>query len=71
MPVKEEGEAALSLSYRTDGETTAIDNSQLANDNEATVIAIYNLQGVHLDDMQEGVNILQMSDGRVVKMIIK
>ena len=62
---------ARSLSYRTDGETTAIDNSQLANDNEATVVAIYNLQGVRLDDMQEGVNILQMSDGRVVKVIIK
>ena len=62
---------ARSLSYRTDGETTAIDNSQLANDNEATVVAIYNLQGVRLDDMQEGVNILQMSNGSVVKVIIK
>ena len=71
MPLTGEGQAALSLSYRTDGETTAIDNSQLANDNEATVVAIYNLQGVRLDDMQEGVNILQMSDGRVVKVIIK
>ncbi len=64
-------QSARSLSYRTDGETTAIDNSQLANDNEATVVAIYNLQGVRLDDMQEGVNILQMSDGRVVKVSIK
>ena len=64
-------QSARSLSYRTDGETTAIDNSQLANDNEATVVAIYNLQGVRLDDMQEGVNILQMSDGSVVKVIIK
>ena len=64
-------QSARSLSYRTDGETTAIDNSQLANDNEVTVVAIYNLQGVRLDDMQEGVNILQMSDGRVVKVIIK
>ena len=71
MPVKEEGQAALSLSYRTDGETTAIDNSQLTNDNEPTVVAIYNLQGVRLDDMQEGVNILQMSNGSVVKVIIK
>ncbi|MBO5678764.1 MAG: RICIN domain-containing protein [Bacteroidaceae bacterium] len=71
MPLTEEGKAALSISYRTDGETTAIDNSQLTNDNEPTVVAIYNLQGVRLDDMQEGVNILQMSDGRVVKVIIK
>ena len=61
---------ARSLSYRTDGDT-AIDNSQLTNDNEATVVAIYNLQGVRLDDMQVGVNILQMSDGRVVKVVIK
>ena len=62
---------ARSLSYRTDDETTAIDNSQLTNDNEPTVVAIYNLQGVRLDDMQEGVNILQMSDGSVVKVVIK
>ncbi len=61
---------ARSLTYRTDGDT-AIDNSQLTNDNEATVVAIYNLQGVRLDDMQEGVNILQMSNGSVVKVIIK
>ena len=71
MPTTADSQAALSLSYRTDGETTAIDNSQLTNDNGTTVVAIYNQQGVHLDDMQEGVNILQMSDGRVVKMIIK
>ena len=64
-------QSARSLSYRTDGETTAIDNSQLANDNEVTVVAIYNLQGVRLDDMQEGVNILQMSNGSVIKVIIK
>lgn len=61
---------ARSLTYRTDGDT-AIDNSPLTDDNEVTVVAIYNLQGVRLDDMQEGVNILQMSDGRVVKVIIK
>ena len=71
MPVTGEGKAALSISYRTDGETTAIDNTQLTNDNEPTVVAIYNLQGVRLDDMQEGVNILQMSDGSVVKVVIK
>ena len=61
---------ARSLTYRTDGDT-AIDNSQLTNDNVVTVVAIYNLQGVRLDDMQEGVNILQMSNGSVVKVIIK
>ena len=71
MPTTADSKAALSLSYRTDGETTAIDNSQLTNGNGTTVVAIYNQQGVHLDDMQEGVNILQMSDGRVVKVIIK
>ena len=71
MPTTADSKAALSLSYRTDGETTAIDNSQLTNGNGTTVVAIYNQQGLHLDDMQEGINILQMSDGRVVKVIIK
>ncbi len=62
---------ARSLTYRTDGETTAIDNSPLTNDNGTTVVAIYNLQGVRLDDMHEGVNILQMSDGSTIKVMIK
>jgi hypothetical protein len=63
---------ARALSYRIDEEgITAIDNSPLTTDNEATVVAIYNLQGMRIDTMQEGVNILQMSDGQTVKVVIK
>ena len=63
---------ARALNYRFAGEegTTAIDNSQLTNDNEITVVGIYTLGGVRINDMQEGVNILQMSDGSVVKVVI-
>ena len=58
---------ARSLSYRTDDETDITE--EIAE--EVTVVAIYNLRGMRLDDMQEGVNILQMSDGSVVKVVIK
>ena len=59
---------ARSLTYRTDGETgiTTEENSE-----EVTVVAIYNLQGVRLDDMQEGINILKMSNGSTIKVMIK
>ena len=62
---------AKALGYRFVGEegTTAIDNEQSAD--EVTVVAIYTLGGVRINDMQEGVNILQMSDGSVVKVVIK
>ena len=74
-----EGSAAgaRSLGYRFGsrdeiGEgTTAIDNAPLTNDSEPTVVAIYTLGGVRINDMQEGVNILQMSDGSVIKVVIK
>lgn len=69
----DKGANARALSYRFDGEegTTAIDNSQLTNDNEVTVVGIYTLGGVRINDMQEGVNILQMSNGTTVKVVIK
>lgn len=64
-----------SLGYRFGAEeeegATEIDNVQLASDNEAAVVAIYTLDGVRIDEMQQGVNILQMSDGSVVKVVIK
>ena len=64
-----------SLGYRFGAEeeegATGIDNAQLASDNEAAVVAIYTLDGVRIDEMQQGVNILQMSDGSVVKVVIK
>ena len=59
---------ARSMSYRWGEGETAIDS---ANNDELTVVAIYNLNGVRLDDMQEGINILRMSDGSTMKVIIK
>lgn len=69
---------ARALSYRTDG---VVDDNE--NDDEddgtsvgsvtggVTVVAIYNANGVRIDDMQEGLNILLMSDGTRVKVLIK
>ena len=63
---------ARALNYRFDGEgTTAIDDEQLTIDNEATIVAIYTLGGMRISDMQQGVNILQMSDGTTIKVVIK
>lgn len=62
----EDGEVR-SLSFRI-GESTDIES---VNNEEPTVVGIYNLNGVRLDDMQEGVNILRMSDGTSVKVLIK
>lgn len=72
MP-KGQAAKARSLSYRFDDEesTTGIDKEELTNDNEVTVVAIYTLGGIRIDEMQEGVNILQMSNGTTVKVIIK
>ncbi len=64
---------AKSISYRfaaKDEDATEMDDS-LTSDNEATVVAIYTLNGMRLNDMQQGVNILQMSDGTIVKVFIK
>jgi len=74
---KESAANARSLGYRfgsrneiEDNEgTTAIEGQQPTE--APTVVAIYTLGGVRIDDMQEGVNILQMSDGSVVKVVIK
>ena len=64
---------ARAMGYRFDGEegTTAIDKEQLSNDNEATVVAIYTLGGTRISDLQQGVNILQMSNGTTMKVVIK
>jgi hypothetical protein len=67
------GTNARAMNYRFNGGegTTAIDNEQLTNGNEVTVVGIYTLGGVRISEMQEGINILQMSDGSVVKVVIK
>ena len=57
------------MNYRFDGGegTTGVEEAT----EEATVVAIYTLGGVRINDMQEGVNILQMSNGTTMKVVIK
>lgn len=62
------GATAYSLSYRTDGAT---DITDATTDDTAAIIAIYNANGMRLDDMQPGINILRMSNGETIKVIIK
>jgi hypothetical protein len=61
----------FSLLYLGDGEEdpTAIDHSPLTN--EVTVVAIYNANGIRVATMQKGLNILRMSDGTTVKVLVK
>lgn len=68
MP-KGQAAKARSLSYRFDDEegTTSIEEAT----EEVTVVGIYTPGGMRIDDLQEGVNILQMSNGTTVKVIIK
>lgn len=47
--------------------TTSIDDET----DEITTVAIYDINGVRLSEMQQGINILQMSDGTTVKVVIK
>ena len=39
--------------------------------NEATVVAIYNTNGIRVATMQKGLNILRMSDVTIVKVLVK
>lgn len=50
-----------------DGETTDLDTVA----EEATIEGIYTIGGVRINSMQQGINVLRMSDGRIVKVIIK
>ena len=64
---------ARSIGYRIigrDGEegATQIDE-QVAE--EATVGSIYTINGMRINEMQQGVNILQMSDGTTMKVVIR
>lgn len=52
----------------TDGTT---DITDATTDKSATIVAIYNANGMRLDDMLPGINILRMSNGETVKIIIK
>lgn len=67
ITIKDAQGNARKLSFRI-GEGTGVD---AANNDEVTVVGIYNLSGMRLTDMEPGVNILQMSDGTTMKVIIK
>ena len=61
-------EVVSALSFRVDED---VDTNVESVAEEPTVVAIYNAHGVRIDDMQEGLNILQMSDGTRVKVMIR
>lgn len=58
--------ALRSLSMRI-GDETIIESVE----DEETVVGIYNVNGVKLDSMQPGINILRMNNGTTKKVIIK
>ena len=74
-PLETNESNARSLGYRfasrdeVEEGTTTIDTQ--ASTEEITIVAIYTLDGTRISEMQQGMNILQMSDGSVVKVIIK
>lgn len=60
---------ARTFSMRTrGGESTDIES---ANNEEATVVGIYDINGVKLNEIQDGLNILRMSDGTTIKIMMK
>jgi len=72
MP-KDDALKARALSYRTDGVVDEDDNGTSVGSatGGVTVVAIYNTQGERLTDLQDGINILQMSDGTTMKVVIR
>lgn len=60
---------ARTLGMRTrGGQSTDIES---ANNEEATVVGIYDINGMLLNEMQDGLNILRMSDGTTIKIMMK
>lgn len=72
LPVNEEEIASVkSMSFRIVGEgETDIEVVETEN-NELEVIAIYNLAGMRINELQPGINILRMSDGTTETRIVK
>lgn len=64
-----QGNRALARSFgMRSGETSDI---QSKNNVEVKVVGIYNANGMKLEEMQDGLNIVKMSDGSSVKILIK
>ena len=61
--------SAKTLNYSFDDDVDVDGIEEL--EKETTVVAIYTLDGKRIDDMQQGVNILKMSNGKTLKVIIK
>ena len=60
---------ANKLAFVIDGEETAINGVEA--DSDATIVAIYSLDGRRIESMQRGVNIVKLSDGKTKKVIVK
>lgn len=56
------------LSILIGGETTGLENTSVEN---ASATAIYDMNGLRLSAPKKGVNIMKMSNGKTVKLIIK
>ena len=67
--VKSDGSTLASPVVFADKTSTAIDG--ITTDADAEVIGIYDAQGRKLEEMQQGVNIIRMSDGTTKKVIRK
>jgi hypothetical protein len=50
---------------------TVTGTERIANDGNATIVAIYNVNGIKLTEPQRGLNIIKMSNGKVKKMFLK
>lgn len=60
--------AARSVFYLEGNVATTIDAIQALTDGEAT---IYNAKGVQIPELQKGMNIIRMKDGRTQKVVVK
>ena len=67
--VKSDGSTLASPVVFADKTSTAIDG--ITTDADAEVIGIYDAQGRRLEEMQQGINIIRMSDGTTRKVIRK
>jgi hypothetical protein len=45
--------------------------SVITNDTDARIVGIYNMQGIKLDSMQPGINIVKTSDGKTRKILVR
>lgn len=68
VPGKEAAKARTFGMRTRGGDDTGIES---ANNEEATVVGIYDINGVKLNEIQDGMNILRMSDGSTIKIMMK